>query len=359
MDIFMTLGGFSGSRADSVRKIMSKWYRAKGDIAEQKLGAHREDFVSNAAGIVSGGRPAADGIWNFCGGFCDYSFNKSHAGLYAILAYRDAWLKTHYADCFYASMLTFPPAKIRKPEERGVFYQRTVREARLMDIDVKPPDVNESESSFTITSDGLRFGLGSINGIGPVAVEEILRMRPFASWADLSQRTNKCNAAGRRALGSAGALDRWGIRDDLTEDEKLDGEEKHLGIVLSMPDKIGDMREPLMALIHTQAEMEIAQHGEMLVIGGEVIGGKEIVTRYGNLMARLTIAFGADEYTVSIRPKIWAHRQFDGDGDEMPSVKDLVATDKPIIIRGTKDGAYDCVSADQVQLAEDVLAVMA
>lgn len=361
MDIFMMLGGFSPTRADNVRKIMSKWYRAKGDIAERMLGAHREDFIAHAAGIVSGGRPAAEAIWNFNGGFCEYSFNKSHAGLYAILSYRDAWLKTRYPDCFYAALLSNPPAKIRKPEERRPFYESTIREARLLGVDVKPPDINESDKGFTLVKPNVRFGLGSIKGLGPVSVAELLERRPFASWEDLVARSNKCNSTGRRALGSSGALDAWGVRDDLTEDERLDGEEDRLGIALSVPDRIGDMRDAIAALIHSQAEFDEAPNGEVLCVGGEVIGGKEITTKYGNEMGRLTIAFGADEYIVSVRPKYWEHAQEKTEDGEvvLGSVKSLVATDEPLIVRGTKDEAYDSISADRVELASTILAMVA
>lgn len=361
MDIFVQLGGFDPARADSVRKIMSKWYRAKGDIAEQKLGAHREDFVSSAAGILSGGRSAAENVWKFTGGFCEYSFNKSHAGQYGIHGYRDMLIKTFYPEIYYAAMMSFPPAKVKKPEERSLFYERGIREAKLLDVKVQPPDVNVSEESWTVAMDGLRFGLTSIKGLGPASIAELLELRPFTSWDDLEKRTVKCNSGHRAALGAAGALDRFGVRDDLTEEERLAGEELRLGVAISAPDQLRLIRDDLLPLINTVGEIEDMPHGAVVCVGGEIIGGKEIETRYGNKMARLFIAFGADEYVVSIKPKLWEHSQEkDAQGETvLASVKDLVATDRPLIVRGTKDEAYGSINADKVELAETIVGALA
>jgi DNA polymerase-3 subunit alpha len=350
MDVLVALGGFSPARADSVRKIMSKWYRAKGDIAEQKLGTHREDFISQAASVMSGGRTAAENVWHFMGGFSDYSFNKSHAAQYELLGYADANIKARYPDCFYASLLTFPPSKIKKPEERKPFYAKTIREAKLLGVDVLPPDVNESMHGFTVTKDGLRFGLGSISGLGPASVDDIIQGRPFGSLGEVIEWTSrkgaKCNAGGRKHLGAAGALDRFGARDDLTEDERQEGEERKLGVVLSKHDTIGPMRDGLARLIHTQAEFEELPHGSPVVIGGEIIGGKEVSTRKGPSL-KLDVAFGSDEYKASWAP--WDY------GDH---VREVIDKDEPVVIRGAKDSAYDCVQVDKIELAKDVLELM-
>ena len=38
--------------------------------------------------------------------FASYAFNKSHAAAYAVVAYRTAWLKSHYPVEFFAALLT-------------------------------------------------------------------------------------------------------------------------------------------------------------------------------------------------------------------------------------------------------------
>ena len=48
---------------------------------------------------------------------------------------------------------------------------------RQMEIPVLPPDINESNWTFTVVRDTIRFGLGAVKGIGSSAVEEIVGTR--------------------------------------------------------------------------------------------------------------------------------------------------------------------------------------
>jgi DNA polymerase-3 subunit alpha len=343
MDVMQRLGGFDPARADDVRRIMSKEYRKGAAQARKALGVHMDDFVSNAAGVVQGGRPKAEEIWDSLGYFSLYAFNLSHAAAYALMGYMDMWLKTHYPEAFYAALLTFPPAYIKKAEQRKPFYEKVVREAQAFGIRILPPDINESDAGFTITGDGLRFGLTAIKGLGKASVSDVLNGRPFTDWDDLVARTTKCSAAGRSALGAAGALDCWGARDTMTEEERLRAEEDRLGIALTAPDKIGALRRPLERILHSQADFEQARDGDLLVVGGELLGGKEYTTRIGPAV-NLTFAFGADEYRVNVPPWEW----------EKPELKALLDRDEPIVIRGTKDGSYSSLSMIEMKLAEEV-----
>ena len=52
-----------------------------------------------------------------------------------------------------------------------------MRECRQIKIAVMPPDINESNWSFTVTEEGIRFGLGAVKGVGSSAVEALLEAR--------------------------------------------------------------------------------------------------------------------------------------------------------------------------------------
>jgi DNA polymerase III subunit alpha len=362
MAVFEHLGGYSASESDTVRRIMGKYYRVKGDFAAQMLGEHEERFVSNAAGVCRGGRPVAEQIWNYCGQSSEYLFNKSHADEYSLIAYGDAWLKTHHPDAFYASLLTFPPAWVKKPPPKGqspnyyrrVFYERTVREARSFGVDILPPDVNESDESFTINGSAVRFGMKGIKGLGPAMVADVLSNRPFSSLEDMGARLVACNKAGRNALGAAGALDRFGARENLTPDERAQNEEDRIGVALSSPDRLADVRDDLRRLIHTQDEVESEPNGSALVVGGEIVSGREVPTKSKHGPAlKLTVAFDADEYQVSVAP--WFYDDATAAGK---ALRELIESDEPIVVRGAKDTAWDCVSADQIKSAREVLEMM-
>jgi hypothetical protein len=141
-------------------------------------------------------------------------------------------------------------------------------------------------------------------------------------------------------------LDRFDARSNLTADERAQHEEDRIGVALSTPDKLVEIRDDLRKLIHTQDEVESALNGSALVVGGEVVSGREVSTRKGPAL-KLVVAFDADEYQVSVAP--WFY-----DDD----LRELIATDEPIVVRGAKDTAWDCVSADEITLAREVLDMM-
>jgi DNA polymerase-3 subunit alpha len=357
MTIFELIGGYSAAEADDVRRIMAKEYRKKGGAARELLETYEDRFVANASSVCSGGRAVAQMIWDFCGNACEYLFNRIHANEYSLISYQDAWMKAHYPHAFYASLLTFPPAWIKKPKRNGHdprndFYERCVREARGLGIEIRPPDVNDSDLEFTIRGDAVLFGLKGIKGLGPAMVADVINNRPFASLEDMGVRLTACNKAGRQALGAAGALDRFGERGILTPEERATAEEERIGVALSGEDKLAGVRDELRAMIHTQDEFEAAPNGQAMVVGGEIISGREVKTRKGPSV-KLTIAFGADEYLCSVPPWDWEAGTPKGD-----ALRALVASDVPVIVRGSKDVEWSCVAVDEIRAASEVLAMM-
>jgi DNA polymerase III alpha subunit len=105
-------------------------------------------------------------------------------------------------------------AEMGTPERVAI----AVAECRRMEIEVLPPDVNESELDFAITAKGIRFGLGAVKNVGTGAVEGIVDARrtggPFASQDDFCQRIDLQRANKRviESLIKAGACDQFGPR---------------------------------------------------------------------------------------------------------------------------------------------------
>ncbi len=162
MQIAVTIAGFSMAEADVLRKAMGK--KSAEVMAEQ-----RERFVDGAErnGFA---RRQAEELWNLIEPFAGYGFNKSHAVAYAMLAYKTAYLKTHFPVAFMAAMLS---SEIASTDD----LVRYIAECREMRIEVLPPDVNVSEWAFTVAGDAIRFGLGGIKGLGEGAGEAILAAR--------------------------------------------------------------------------------------------------------------------------------------------------------------------------------------
>ena len=162
MRIAVEVAGFTMADADILRKAMGK--KKKEVMVEQ-----RQKFVDGAVGRGVDKKKAED-LWEYIEPFAGYGFNKSHSVAYALLAYKTAYLKTHYPVAFMAAMLT---SEMNSKDNVAKY----VRECRSMEIPVLPPDVNESNWAFTVVGETIRFGLGAVKGVGSSAVEAILEAR--------------------------------------------------------------------------------------------------------------------------------------------------------------------------------------
>jgi DNA polymerase-3 subunit alpha len=128
---------------------------------------------------------------------------------YSVLSYHTAWLKTHYPAEFMAALLSSEIGNT----DKVVQY---INEARELDLEILPPDVNESGFKFTVVGDRrIRFGLGAVRNVGEGAIESIIAGReatPYTSLAQLVERIDLrlCNKRVLESLVAAGACDSLG-----------------------------------------------------------------------------------------------------------------------------------------------------
>jgi DNA polymerase-3 subunit alpha len=202
MQLAVEVAGFSMGEADLLRKAMGK--KKPEVMAEQ-----REKFIDGA--LKRGfDRKKTTALWEYIEPFAGYGFNKSHSVAYAMLAYKTAYLKTHYPVSFMASMLT---SEMSSKDN----VSKYISECRDMGIPVLPPDINESNWSFTVVGDTIRFGLGAVKGIGSSAVEAILEARRrLGRYEDFTQFTCEVDlrAVNHKALDclvKAGCFDSLGV----------------------------------------------------------------------------------------------------------------------------------------------------
>ncbi len=193
------LAGFSKGDADVLRKAMGKKQKAV-------LDKMRDKFIQ---GAMARGYPQdkLEKIWSDWEAFASYAFNKSHSTCYAFLAYQTAYLKANYPAEYMAALLTNHQGNI----EKITFH---LEECRRMGLQVKGPDINESDVHFSVSRQGtIRYGLGAIKGVGEAAVKSIIEERqkngPFQDIYDLVRRMN-ARIINRRVLENlayAGAFD--------------------------------------------------------------------------------------------------------------------------------------------------------
>ncbi|MGE5630467.1 MAG: DNA polymerase III subunit alpha [Caulobacteraceae bacterium] len=210
MQIVRDLGGYSMGRSDLVRRAMGK---KKADV----MAKERENFINGivdengnviVAGCVRNGIPAnvAADIFDEVAKFADYGFNKSHAAAYAIVAYQTAWLKYYYPVEFSAALITSVMGSSKKVAEY-------IQHCKSKNIEVLPPDINESSVSFTVKENKIRFGLAAVKNVGISAILSIIKARKekgrFEGLYDFLQKvdTSVINKRTVESLIKCGAFD--------------------------------------------------------------------------------------------------------------------------------------------------------
>ena len=211
IQIFQQLGGYSLGQADMVRRAMSK--KKVKDIEKERGTFLHGDPERNIAGCAANGIPenVAQSIYDEIYDFANYAFNKAHAVCYALVAYQTAWFKCHHPKEYMAALLT----SVLDSSEKVAEY---IAECKEWDIQLLPPDVNESETNFTVSPQGIRFGLAALKGVGRnvmnAMLEERVKHGPFTDFMDFCDRMfdHDLNRRVLESLIKAGAFDRMGCR---------------------------------------------------------------------------------------------------------------------------------------------------
>ncbi len=379
MRIANRLGGIPLERAYKLIKAISK-------KNEDVIAAEKEHFLAGCRRHRVKSAQAAE-IWDQIRAFAGYGFNKSHSARYAQIAYQTAYLKAHYPVEFMAALLTYEMVNSDKLAEY-------LDECRRMEIEVAPPDINESGADFTVVGEKVRFGLAAVKGIGHRAVEAIVEARGrvgrfkslfhFAEEVELSviNRTVvdcliKCGAfdstgARRSQLAqvmdralSAGAevqedrrkgqmnllgavaededLDAEALPDlpEWSEHERLQNEKAVLGLYVS-----GHPLAQHEQLIRHCASVQVADlpalaQDREVVLGGLIKQVRAIVTKSGrNAGARMAV-FDLEDLTGTVPCVIFPR--------DYQKHQDLLHEDEIVFVRGTVDRARE---EPQIKTAE-------
>ena len=206
LQIVRDLAGFSLGEADFLRKAVGKKIRKL--LQEQKI-----KFLQ---GCVKNKIPksVAEKIFAFIEPFAGYAFNLAHASCYAMIAYQTAYLKANYPVEFMASLLT---ADQRDTDRIAI----EVKEAKKMNIEILPPNINESYENFTAVGRKIRFGLLAIKNVGVGIVESIINEREengiYQNLEDFLSRVHSkdLNKKSLESLAKSGALDYFSERGQL------------------------------------------------------------------------------------------------------------------------------------------------
>ncbi|HZJ04882.1 MAG TPA: DNA polymerase III subunit alpha [Nocardioidaceae bacterium] len=203
MAIAQKLAGYSLGQADLLRRAMGK--KKKDELDKQ--------FEAFSAGMTDRGYSmhAVQTLWDILLPFSDYAFNKAHSAAYGLVSYWTAYLKANFPAEYMAAVLT----SVKDDKDKMAIY---LNECRRMGIQVLPPDVNESESTFTPVGEDIRFGLNAIRNVGNNVVGAIVSARRekgrFSDFVDFMDKVSAlvCNKRVIESLVKAGAFDSLGHR---------------------------------------------------------------------------------------------------------------------------------------------------
>ena len=366
MEIAKQVAGFTPAEADDLRKAISKKIHAL-------MASLKEKFLEGCAanGVAPG---VAKQLWDDLEKAQDYSFNKSHAACYALIAYRTAYLRANHAHEYMAALIS----SVMNTKDRVPLYVNACHE---MGIEVEPPDVNCSQTDFAVVEGKIRFGLNAVKNVGEGAARAIIAAREeggeFASIWDFTERVDPA-VANKRALESlvkCGALDStgasrtamltaledalgWGqrhladrlsgqgsifevlgldpdeaapkqhpplpaIADDKAE--RLRWEKETLGVYVSEHPLAG-IRDQLRRKTDCGlAEVERRRDGEVVTVGGIVGAIKHLTTKKGDPMVfmRLDDVTGGAEVVVF--------------NSVYEAARELIGADRVLIVKGRVD----------------------
>jgi len=200
MKIAAALANYTMAEADELRKAMGK------KIMEL-MARHRKRFISG--GLENGtAEEKAAWIFDLIEKFGGYGFNKSHSAAYALIAYQTAYLKAHFPVEFMAALLT---SEMHSTD--GVV--KFIAECRSHGISVLPPDIYESEKTFTVDGEAIRFGLVAVKNVGEGAIDAIIEARKIRRFTTLFEfcelvDLKKVNKRVIESLIKCGAFDATG-----------------------------------------------------------------------------------------------------------------------------------------------------
>jgi len=206
MMVAIELAGYSWLEADKLRKAMGKKIPELMEEQKKKLFAGLNEHGMTDAKIRE--------LWALIEPFAAYGFNKAHAASYGRVAYQTAYMKANFPVEYMTAILTAESGDTDK-------ISQIIRECNNMEIEVLPPNINDSFGGFTVVGElgdrSILFGLYTIKNLGydisDAIIEERKNNGPYKSLEDFFDRVNHKGMAKKavESLTKAGALDTFGV----------------------------------------------------------------------------------------------------------------------------------------------------
>lgn len=353
MQLSKDMAGYTGGQADTLRKAMGKKIV---DLMEKMKKSFIEGCVKNNISEW-----IAKETFTSMEKFAEYGFNKSHAACYALIAYQTAYLKANYSAEFMASLLTSDQDDLDR-------ISVEIDECKQLGIEILPPSISESFSTFTVVAESLqtakpriRFGLNAIRNVGENVSKELIHERKkngdYQSLVDFLSRVggNVLNKKSLEGLIKSGALDLFGRRAqlldnmdklllfikeaenakaskqinifnldnkarsslpqlvlrpsaDLASSQLLSWEKEFLGLYVS-EHPFNEFKGELVGLIAPVVSLAEMDENRMVRVGGVISTIKKIITKKGDPMLFVTIEDALRAVECLVFPKLYKEHE--------------------------------------------------
>ena len=181
MQVASRFAGYSLGEADILRRAMSK---KKVDLLKNE----EEKFIHKSlerGHSYEVSKKIFDLILNFAG----YGFNRSHSVAYSIIAYKMAYLKSHYQTIFFANLLTNVIGSEAKTHEY-------IMEARANNLEILRPSINLSDVRYIVKEGKIIYPFSNIKSIGIIVTNSILKAREEGKFVSIYDAFSRLYIAG-------------------------------------------------------------------------------------------------------------------------------------------------------------------
>ena len=181
MQVASRFAGYSLGEADILRRAMSK---KKLDLLKNE----EEKFIRKSlerGHSYEVSKKIFDLILNFAG----YGFNRSHSVAYSLIAYKMAYLKSHYQTIFFANLLTNVIGSEAKTHEY-------IMEARANGLEILKPSINFSDIRYYVRDGKIIYPFSNIKSIGVVVAKSIMKAREEGEFVSIYDAFSRLYIAG-------------------------------------------------------------------------------------------------------------------------------------------------------------------
>ena len=203
MSLFVKIGGHTDG-GNYIRGLLKKL--GKANKKQEDIDAWKEETRKFSENALKMGIPQNElkALLEDVAALANYSFNKSHALAYSMMAAWTLYLNVYFKKFYY-------PAVIEYAFDHDKETLETLKDMRSNGFKIIPPNVNTSKDRTYSTDDEIYIGLHNVKQVGNAA-ESICERGPYKHFSDFLKKNLMDSKINKRVMT---ALVEFGCFDEL------------------------------------------------------------------------------------------------------------------------------------------------